>query len=132
MFFSVKQRLHASVLNAWFGDGCWTKLLMPLSLVFNHLAQRRKSRLLGKDRWEPPVPVVVVGNITVGGTGKTPVVASLVKDMQARGYRPGIVSRGFGVAGGDYPILVNDKSSAQMVGDEPVMLARELKVPVVC
>ncbi|MDP0587903.1 MAG: tetraacyldisaccharide 4'-kinase [Candidatus Endonucleobacter bathymodioli] len=127
----VKQCLQAAVLRAWFNDHYWIKLLAPLSFVFLCIVRWRKDFLLAKKRWEPPVPVVVVGNISVGGVGKTPVVACLAKGMQARGYKPGIVSRGFGGAGARYPALVTAMSSPKDVGDEPVMLAQQLDIPVV-
>ncbi len=130
MIFSLKKRLHSLVLNAWFGNACWTRLLLPLSVIYSAIANRRKARLLNGERWEPPVPIVVVGNITVGGTGKTPVVASLVQALQAKGYRPGIVSRGFGVKGTEFPVLVTCHSNPGLVGDEPVMLAHQLNVPI--
>ncbi|MDD7805409.1 MAG: tetraacyldisaccharide 4'-kinase [Endozoicomonas sp. (ex Botrylloides leachii)] len=130
MLLAVKQRLHAAVLKAWFTDKGWTRLLIPLTLIFKLLAQYRKVRLLAKNRWEPPVPILVVGNITVGGTGKTPVVASLVKGLQARGYSPGIISRGFGSSAHGYPRLVTPLSTPEEVGDEPLMLAKQLRVPV--
>ncbi len=77
------------------------------------------------------MPVMVVGNITVGGTGKTPLVASLVKGLQQRGYSPGVVSRGFGANTDAYPVAVTSDSDPRQVGDEPVMLAHQLQVPVV-
>ncbi|USE34405.1 tetraacyldisaccharide 4'-kinase [Endozoicomonas sp. SCSIO W0465] len=95
------------------------------------LAERRKQRLLQSSRWTPPVPVVVVGNISVGGTGKTPLVAALVREFLRRGYRPGIISRGFGAETGVTPIPVTPESDPAKVGDEPVMLARQLNVPLV-
>ncbi|MGA7180544.1 MAG: tetraacyldisaccharide 4'-kinase [Thiobacillaceae bacterium] len=76
------------------------------------------------------VPVVVVGNITAGGTGKTPLVIALVKAFQRHGYRPGVVSRGYGgVEPG--PRLVTADSDPGSVGDEPVLIAWKTGVPVV-
>ena len=99
--------------------------------MFSRLADRRKQKYLAKDRWQPPVPVLVVGNISVGGTGKTPVVAALVEGLRERGWQPGIISRGFGVKNAAYPLVVTAESSASEMGDEPVMLARQLNVPLV-
>lgn len=131
MLCTVKQRLYGAVLNAWFGRGRWTRLLLPLTFIFNGLVRSRKDRLLAKDRWEPPVPIIIVGNITVGGTGKTPVVASFVKGLQDRGYHPGIISRGFGGSEGKGSQQVTAQSIPEDVGDEPLMLFRQLDVPVV-
>ena len=76
-----------------------------------------------------PVSVVVVGNIYVGGTGKTPVTIALVKELLRRGYHPGVVSRGFGRRD-DAPQMVHTDSPAANVGDEPLFSARQSLVPV--
>lgn len=79
--------------------------------------------------WRGPVPVIVVGNITVGGTGKTPLVIWLVKQLRASGYAPGIISRGYkGAARGPKEVL--DKDIASLVGDEPLLMARSTSCPV--
>ncbi len=78
------------------------------------------------------IPVVVVGNITVGGTGKSPVVVSLVRELQKRGYRPGVLSRGYGAKVSDAPQVIAEQDSAELVGDEPLMMCQALTdVPVV-
>jgi tetraacyldisaccharide 4'-kinase len=101
-------------------------LLLPLSWLFSALAwlNRRQARpeIL-------PVPVVVVGNITVGGAGKTPLTLWLAQQMQARGWRPGIVSRGYGGADAE-PQAVSADSIPAETGDEPILLARRSGVPV--
>ena len=76
-----------------------------------------------------PVPVVVVGNIYVGGTGKTPVTIALVRELQARGWRPGVISRGFGRRE-DGIRLINEETPAAEAGDEPLLIARELESPL--
>ncbi len=129
---SLWHRFSQSVTNSWYSTSWgWTRLLRPLSGLFALVARRRRQRYLSRSRWSPPVPVVVVGNITVGGTGKTPVVAALVKALEANGFRPGIVSRGFGVSAAASPLWVTPESDPAIVGDEPVMLARQLNVPLV-
>ena len=131
----LSERLGQSVVDSWYtpeGQGRgWTRNLLPLSWLFEYLATRRRERYLRKNRWQPPVPVLVVGNISVGGTGKTPVVAALVEGLRQRGWQPGIISRGFGVRNAGYPLVVTPDSRASEVGDEPVMLARQLRVPLV-
>ncbi|MRI35240.1 tetraacyldisaccharide 4'-kinase [Endozoicomonas sp. OPT23] len=125
-----KDRFSDSVLKSWYSTGGWTRLLLPLSWLYQRIAQQQKSKKLASDRWQPSVPVIVVGNISVGGTGKTPVVASLVKRLQSEGYRPGIASRGFGSSSLNYPLSVTADSDPKSVGDEPVMLASQTGIPV--
>jgi tetraacyldisaccharide 4'-kinase len=76
-----------------------------------------------------PVPVIVVGNLTVGGTGKTPLVLWLVEFLRSHGYRPGIVSRGYG-SRASAPQAVANASDPMLVGDEPVLLAQRAQCPV--
>jgi len=76
-----------------------------------------------------PVPVIVVGNIAIGGTGKTPVTLALIERLQALGARPGVLSRGYGGVG-PFPLLLSSETSALQAGDEPVLIARRTGVPV--
>jgi tetraacyldisaccharide 4'-kinase len=107
-----------------------TAALTPFAAVFAVTSTLRRalyrSGLIRVQRL--PVPVIVVGNITVGGSGKTPLVAALADELAARGWRPGIVSRGHGRTGGgnraDAPRLVGRDSDAEHAGDEPVLLAQ--------
>ncbi|WP_211830469.1 tetraacyldisaccharide 4'-kinase [Kistimonas asteriae] len=107
--------------------------LLPLSKLVEWQVRRRQHQyhLNQKSLWQPPVPVIVVGNITVGGTGKTPLVAALVSALQRRGYRPGIISRGYGAKVDTFPAVVLPDSDPARLGDEPVMLAEMTGVPVV-
>ena len=106
-------------------------LNFPLACLFVALLSFRRFLyrigILGS--WRSPIPVIVVGNITVGGTGKTPLVIWLVKQLRACGYSPGIISRGYK---GDarVPKEVLDKDIASLVGDEPLLMARRTSCPV--
>ena len=77
------------------------------------------------------VPVIVVGNITVGGTGKTPLVIWLAHVLKQQGFKPGIVSRGYGGKMRHYPLIVNSKSIVTQTGDEALLIARQTQCPVV-
>jgi tetraacyldisaccharide 4'-kinase len=115
----------------WYSTTLLSFLLFPLSLVFRAaVALRRAFYRLGVFRGiRVPVPVIVVGNITVGGTGKTPLVLWLAGFLRAHGMRPGIVSRGYrGKSRGPRP--VTSASDAAICGDEAVMLARCCNAPV--
>ncbi|ENC6731735.1 tetraacyldisaccharide 4'-kinase [Vibrio navarrensis] len=99
-------------------------LLWPLSLLFGVISRRKKQAyLLGKKTaYRAPVPVVVVGNITAGGNGKTPVVVWLVEALQQQGFKPGVVSRGYGAKASSYPLLVDETTLTAHCGDEPKLI----------
>ncbi len=107
-------------------------LLWPLSLLFGVISRsRRKQYQTGKKvAYKAPVPVVVVGNITAGGNGKTPVVVWLVEQLQQLGYKPGVVSRGYGAKAPYYPLLVNADTPAKHCGDEPKLIHSRTGAPV--
>ncbi len=115
----------------WYGWSLWHLILLPLSAVFGVTVWLRRLgyRLGLLKTLRLPVPVVVVGNIAVGGTGKTPLVLALTQILREAGYRPGIVSRGYGRSG-DLPRPVTPQDEARAVGDEPLLLARKSGVPV--
>ena len=115
-------------LRAWYGDNSWTKLLAPLSWIFSFVAGYRRNKARP---WKAPVPVIVVGNISVGGTGKTPLVIWLAQQLTREGYHPGIVTRGYGGESRDYPVDVNSRSDANEVGDEAIVLVKNSQCPVV-
>ena len=105
-------------------------ILLPISLFFCALSSLR--RLLYRIRvfksFRLPVPVVIIGNITVGGTGKTPLTLLIAKELIERGYRPVIISRGYG--GNRAQQCVMKSSLANEVGDEPLLMARRNICPV--
>jgi tetraacyldisaccharide 4'-kinase len=108
-------------------------LLWPVSLLFSLVARaRRRWHQCGFSRGESfQVPIIVVGNISVGGTGKTPLVARLVELLREAGYQPGVISRGYGGQSAEWPRHVIADSDPRQVGDEPVLLARRCRCPVV-
>ncbi len=109
--------------------GRW--ILFPFALVYQVVTMLRRIWLVLFCQQTSPVPVIVVGNITVGGAGKTPLVIALAKQLQARGLRVGIVSRGYGASARDFPHDVSVHEPAALVGDEPLLLARKSGCPVV-
>ncbi|MCB1669889.1 MAG: tetraacyldisaccharide 4'-kinase [Pseudomonadales bacterium] len=116
-----------SLEKAWYRKAGWLLLLWPVSLLFQLLASIRRfyhSAVARSQR--PAVPVVVVGNISVGGTGKTPLIIGLAKALRKAGLRPGIISRGYLGKAPDYPFIVEKNSSAEEVGDEALLIARSL------
>jgi tetraacyldisaccharide 4'-kinase len=124
----------AAFLNRiWYGKSPLRWALWPVSAAY--LALARLRRIAYRRGWrevvEPPVPVVVVGNVSVGGTGKTPFVIWLAAQLTQRGRRVGIVTRGYGGKGTIWPRAVTADSDPAEVGDEPVLLARRTRCPVV-
>lgn len=107
-------------------------LLRPLEALFLLAAALRRWLYSSglKNSVELPVPVVVVGNVTVGGTGKTPLLIWLAARLVERGYAPGIVSRGYGGKSAAWPRVVAPDSDPREVGDEPVLLAQRTGCPV--
>ncbi|MDA0147318.1 tetraacyldisaccharide 4'-kinase [Vibrio sp. LaRot3] len=122
--------------NLWFKPSLFHYLLWPLfwplSKLFGVISRSRRSQYQSgkKSAYRAPVPVVVVGNITAGGNGKTPVVVWLVEMLQAQGYKPGVVSRGYGAKAPQYPLLVNSDTSTQYSGDEPKLIFERTGAPV--
>lgn len=116
--------------RAWYQGSRWLLPLKPLSWLLAAEA-RRRLRAFRRRAERPPVPVLVVGNVTVGGTGKTPLVISLCERLQARGLRVAVISRGYGVKPPSLPWLVQPEQAAATAGDEPLMIARRTGVPVI-
>lgn len=110
-----------------------TLLLLPFSFLFRLIVRLRlflyKHNIIKTVHF--PVPVIVVGNLTVGGTGKTPLVIWLADFLKTQKWRPGIVSRGMGGAKQEIPVWVDKHSEPHIVGDEALLLARHGACPVV-
>lgn len=113
----------------WYAPSSPPLLLRPLALLYGRVAESRRLRLEAQ-RAPLAVPVIVVGNISVGGTGKTPFVIWLAEQLRAWGWRPGVISRGYGGRAPRYPLRVRDDSDPAVVGDEPLLIALRTGVPV--
>lgn len=125
--------MSQALVKAWYRGHWALMLLWPLALLFEGLRLLRRALFaLGVLKTTRlPAPVIVVGNITVGGSGKTPVVLWLAERLAEWGFKPGIVSRGYGGRAPYYPYAVQPDSAAVIVGDEPLLLARRSGVPVI-
>lgn len=117
----------------WYSKNFLAYCLAPLSGCYRFVTFLRYFlyRAGFKKIYYFPVPIIVVGNITIGGTGKTPLVIWLANFLKTQGYRPGIVSRGYGSKADDYPRFVTNNSDPHQVGDEPLLVARRTSCPVV-
>lgn len=116
----------------WSGQSRLYLLLLPLSWLYGAVTWliRASYRLGLRSAWRSPVPVIIVGNLTAGGNGKTPVVIWLVEQLQQRGYRVGVVSRGYGGKSAVYPLLLSDNTTTAQAGDEPVLIFQRTGAPV--
>jgi tetraacyldisaccharide 4'-kinase len=117
----------------WYGRHPLSLALLPLAWLYCGVAMVRRALYLGEvlRARRLPCPVVVVGNLTVGGTGKTPLVLRLAEVAVERGYRPAILTRGYGAKGGGWPRSVEPEDDPDLVGDEPLLLARRRVCPVI-
>lgn len=131
---SRQSRRQRFFLNLWYSRSCWwcllSLLLLPLSALFRLMALLRKRAHI-KQQSALPVPVIVIGNISVGGTGKTPIVIALAKVLQDKGIRVGVVSRGYGGQASHYPMVVQPDSPVELTGDESLLIAQSTACPVV-
>ncbi len=118
--------------DAWYRRSWITWLLLPVSWLFCLLVMLRRALY----RWgilrshRLPVPVIVAGNISVGGTGKTPLVIALVELLRLQGWKPGVISRGYGGEAAQWPQPVHADSDAYLIGDEPLLIAQRTGVPM--
>lgn len=112
----------------WWREPDWRSfLLSPLAAIYGSVARRRMIET------EPPqiaIPVLCIGNFTVGGAGKTPTCIAFAQAAKAEGFKPGIVSRGYGGSFKGVHLVNPDKDTAQLTGDEPLLLARHAMVAV--
>lgn len=123
---------EALINEVWYGESFAFVVLLPFTAVFAVAAAIRRflyrQNILRSHKI--PVPVVVVGNIAVGGAGKTPITLWLVDVFKSKGKNPAIISRGYGGKQMSSTILVTADSDPGLVGDEPVLLARRSGCPV--
>ena len=124
--------LSDRLLKAWYDGHPALKLLQPLEALYRRVVRRKRERFLAGEGtiYQAPVPIVVVGNITVGGTGKTPLILWLIEHCQRSGLRVGVVSRGYGAKPAQLPWRVQASDSAQVAGDEPLLIVQRSGVPL--
>lgn len=126
-------KLKTRLQGAWYSGAWWLYLLVPLEWLYRGLVALRRCWYVrcGLGVQRACVPVVVVGNISAGGTGKTPAVLALVEALAARNIRAGVVSRGYGGKAPSYPYRVNARSTPDECGDEPLVIHQRTGVPCV-
>jgi tetraacyldisaccharide 4'-kinase len=121
-----------TIQDAWNKQSKWLIVLRPLSWIyqFGFSLNKRLYQWGMKETYKAPVPVMIIGNITVGGSGKTPLLIQLVKYLQQYHVRVGVISRGYG-GKGPFPARVTLDSLPEVVGDEPCLIVQSTDVPMV-
>ena len=124
--------LEQLITGAWTRNSRWLLLLLPFTWIFASLSNLRRCYLQRRYQGQPyTAPVVIVGNISVGGSGKTPLIIALVAALKQRGYSPGVVSRGYSGNAAQYPLSVTAATAVSESGDEPLLIATLADCPVV-
>lgn len=121
------------LVEAWYAGHPALTLLRPLEWLYRSVVRRKRRAFVAGEGeiYRAPVPVLVVGNITVGGTGKTPMILWLIEHCRSRGLRVGVVSRGYGATPPQFPWRVRAEQSAAEAGDEPLLIVQRSGVPLV-
>lgn len=125
-----RDQLERVITEGWYSGARWLWLLRPLSGVFSVLSAARRYYWRWRGAASLPVPVIIIGGITVGGTGKTPVIISLALALKDAGIKVAVVSRGYGGQVDDVAMRVTPQSLASEVGDEPLLIAQRTDCPV--
>lgn len=128
----MRSELARALERSWYEQSSPNWLLRPLAALYGAAVRGRRWAFQRGwlDSQSIGVPVIVVGNITAGGTGKTPLVEWVARRLMQQGRHPGIVSRGYGSSAGRGPRQVHPDDDAAQVGDEPLLLARRIGLPV--
>ena len=130
--FSV-DAITAWLEKVWYKNSLWRYFLYPLTWLYRLVfTLQRRTQLQEQNRYQrPAVPVIIVGNISVGGTGKTPLTLTLLNYLSDLGYKPGVISRGYGGHPPYLPYPVEPASNPEFSGDEPLLIRRRSGCPVV-
>ena len=122
--------LQRTLENIWYNEGKGKWFLLPFTLLYCLLNVVQYWKLT-RGRSKIDIPVIIVGNISIGGTGKTPAVIYLIKLLKKAGYKPAVITRGYGGKPTKWPQLVTAQSNTRHVGDEAVLIAKRANVPVI-
>ena len=127
--FTEEPTQQGYLIDAWYNKSFWLYILAPFTFLFSSLVKARRNSYVKNPKkvWSSPKPIIVVGNISMGGTGKTPLVKFIASELVKRGFKPGLVSRGYG---GKYSgtLEVTPDATYKQTGDEAQILAK-LNVP---
>ncbi|VUD68816.1 Tetraacyldisaccharide 4'-kinase [Thalassocella blandensis] len=119
---ALGEKLASAVERRWYSKPGWLYCLYPLEVLFSFVARRRKQQYINaQSRARPSIPVVVIGNVTVGGTGKTPTIIAITLYLQSLGKKVGVVSRGYGRKS-KVALVVDENTTLDQAGDEPFLI----------
>ena len=119
-------------MKAWYAKKTWLFFLVPIAWFFSAISSLRRRYLQARYQGSSfDAPVIVIGNISVGGSGKTPLIIALVRILRQKGYSVGVVSRGYGGKSTRYPVIVSKNTPVAKSGDEPLLIAKSCGCPVV-
>ncbi|WP_457857080.1 tetraacyldisaccharide 4'-kinase [Psychrobacter pulmonis] len=124
--------IETTMTRAWQRQAAWLWLLLPVSWLYGFITMvRRQAYKIGLfASYRAPIPLMVIGNITVGGSGKTPLIIALVNYLQKQGIKVGVISRGYGGDSNQMPALVHADSLPSIVGDEPCLIVNMTDAPM--
>lgn len=123
--------MYKFINKIWYKKSFWPIFFIPFAAVYQLIFSCRKFYLCKFRQKKHTVPIIVVGNLTVGGTGKTPLVIAIAKRFKSQGFNVGVVSRGYKSSCKNYPYKVTIDDNASTVGDEPLLIAKNTNCPVV-
>lgn len=123
--------MQAWLEHIWYSESKWQWVLFPFAVVFSWVARIRRWYLERFKQQQFSTPIVVVGNLTVGGVGKTPLLITLAQTLNSRGLSVGVVSRGYGGKLRQYPHEIRLSDDPFLVGDEPLVIAKNIVGPVI-
>lgn len=129
---SLRKKSELFLTNAWQNGDRWLTALRPFAKAYELASEFEKSQYEQgkKTTYKAPIPVLVIGNITVGGAGKTPLIIALVQYLQNKDIKVGVISRGYGGNEHQMPALVTNNSLPSQVGDEPCLIVGSTNVPM--
>ncbi len=128
----MKRKLTRWLQDKWYREMYISAYFMPISMIYADFIRFRSFlyRIGILKKTKLAVPVIIVGNITVGGTGKTPLILWLARFLREEGYKPGIISRGYGGNAENWPQWIDKQSKADQVGDEAILMKQRTDCPV--
>lgn len=126
------KKIELAITNAWQKNASWLRLLSPISKAYEIFSNYQKNAYQTgqKHVYKAPIPVLVIGNITVGGSGKTPLIIAMIHRLQQKDVPVGVISRGYGGDTHKMPQLVNAHSLPSDVGDEACLIVQKTGVPM--